>query len=342
MLTIKQDQSFVVDSFEEQDAKGIANLFLAVYGREYPIKTFYHPGRIIRENANGNVHSVVARTPNGDIVAHGALYRSSPYSDQLYEIGQMLVLPDYRTTFAAYKINAYLGSEQLEKIRPTGIFGEAVCHHVITQKCSTLIDMKDVALELDLMPGATYSREIGTGGRVSCLIQFKPCRDVLRTVYIPPCYQDQIRFILHDLGLERELSDAQEPFPQRSKSIIRRKFFAHAGVGRFNVVSSGNDFPKSVAELEKMGAERGTRVLQYFISLGEPWCGAAVNILQGRGYSFGGYLPQWFETDGLLMQKTQGVPDPSAVQLYTDKAREILRMVLEDRERAAAGIAGSL
>ena len=36
-LTIKQDQSFVVDSFEEQDAKGIANLFLAVYGREYPI-----------------------------------------------------------------------------------------------------------------------------------------------------------------------------------------------------------------------------------------------------------------------------------------------------------------
>lgn len=331
---VEPDQCFVVDSFREDDAAGIANLFRAVYGKDYPIKTFYHPERIIRENAGGAVHSVVARTPAGDVVAHGALYRSSPWYDRLYEIGQMLVLPDYRTSFAAFKINDYLGGELLEKIRPAGIFGEAVCHHVITQKCSTLIEMRDVALELDLMPGATYLKETGEGGRVSCLIQFKRCSDVSRLVYIPHWYGEQIRFILHDLGLERELSAGLEPFPPRSKSVIRRKFFSHAGVGRFNVVSSGADFSRRVAELEAMGARRGVQVSQFFVSLGEPWCGAAVEILRSRGYFFGGYVPQWFDTDGILMQKTRTEPDPASIHLYTDKAGEILRMVLADRERA--------
>jgi hypothetical protein len=246
----------------------------------------------------------------------------------------MLVLPDYRTTFAAFKINAYLGGELLEKVRPAGIFGEAVCHHVITQKSSTLIEMKDVALELDLMPGATYFKEKGSGGRVSCLIQYKSCRDVPRTVHIPTCYREQIRFILNDLALERELSASLEPFPQRSKSVIRRKYFSHAGVGRFNVVSSGGDFSRRVAELERMGAMRGAQVLQCFVSLGEPWCGAAVDILRSRGYFFGGYVPRWFDTDGILMQKIETIPDPGSIQLYTDKAAEILRMVLADRERA--------
>ena len=335
--SVKPDQTFVVDLFDDKDAKGITNLFHVVYGTEYPIKTFYHPERIIRENANGNIHSVVARTPTGDIVAHGALYRSSPYYDGLYEIGQMLVLPDYRTSFAAFKINAYLGDELLGKIRPAGIFGEAVCHHVITQKCSTLIDMKDVALELDLMPGATYHKETGAGARVSCLIQFKPCIDVPHQIHIPECYENQIRFILNDLGVEREFSNSAEPFPHRSKSVIRRKFFAHAGVGRFNVVSPGSDFSRTVAKLEKMGAARGTQVLQYFVNLGEPCCGTAVDILRSRGYFFGGYVPRWFNTDGILMQKITTTPETESIRLYTDKAREILQIVLADREQTESG-----
>ena len=335
-VSIEPYQKFVIDSFKAEDARGISNLFLSVYGSGYPIKTFYHPDRIIRENANGTIHSVVTRTASGDIVGHGALYRSSPWYNQLYEIGQMLVLPDYRTTFAAYKMNEYLGGELLSRVAPAGIFGEAVCHHVITQKSSVLINMKDVALELDLMPGATYAKEHGTGSRVSCLIQFKLCSGGAQKVYIPACYREQVNFILHDLGLDRSLCEASEPFPHSSKSVIRRKFFAHAGVGRFNVVSSGADFGRKVTELERIGAERGAVILQFFVSMGEPWSCEAVSVLRNRGYFFGGYLPQWFDTDGILMQKGDSNPDPTSILLYTDKAREILRLVLEDRERTLA------
>ncbi len=335
-VAVEPDQKFIVDSFRKEDAVGIANLFLSVYGTEYPIKTFYYPDRIIRENSNGNVFSVVARTVSGDIVAHGALYRSSPYFSDLYEIGQMLVLPEYRTTFAAYKINEYLGGPLLEKVRPAGLFGEAVCHHVITQKSSVLIGMKDVAMELDLMPGETYFKEEGGGGRVSCLIQFRPFRDEVRQVFIPSPYREQISFILDDLELKRDFSEASGAYPKGSKSVIRRKFFPYARVGRFNVVNSGADFIRKAAELEKMGDLQETQVLQFFVSLGDPWCGATVEALRDRGYYFGGYLPCWFDTDGILMQKTVTVPDPGAINLYTDKAKDILRMVLADRERAAS------
>src|SRR5512136_123848 len=91
-LPVDPGQSFEVDTFRPEDAVGVASLFYSVYGAEYPFETYYIPERLIAENANGNIYSVVARTAKGDIIGHGAIYRSSPPNPTLYEIGQYLVL----------------------------------------------------------------------------------------------------------------------------------------------------------------------------------------------------------------------------------------------------------
>ncbi|MHC1726031.1 MAG: hypothetical protein AB9866_08515 [Syntrophobacteraceae bacterium] len=153
------DHEIPIDAGQSFQIAGIANLFYSIYGPEYPFDTCYIPDAIIEENRNGNIHSVIARTPAGDIVAHGALYRSSPPYGNLYEIDQYIVLKNYRETFAAYKINQYIAETLLEHVRPAGILGEAVCNHVTTQKCSARIGMKDTALEVDLMPAEVYEKE---------------------------------------------------------------------------------------------------------------------------------------------------------------------------------------
>lgn len=328
------DQPFIVDAFQPGDAKGMVNLFLTVYGKDYPIKTFYYRDKIIRENSLGNIYSVVARTPSGDIVGHGALFRSSPWSQNLFEIGQMLILPSYRTTFAAFKIHQYLSEDLILKILPDGIFGEAVCNHITTQKVSSLIDMKDVAIELDLMPVSAYVKEKSAPGRVSCLIQFKGIKNDAQEIFIPRMYREQADFILQDLHLKRKISESSTSMPLNSKSNIHRKFFSHAGVGRFNVVSTGRDFGRKLAELERLGSRKGMQVMQFFINLAEPWSGEAIEILTNKGYFLGGLAPQWFVTDGLLLQKIHTPPDVQFIKLHTPKARSLLEMILTDKKRA--------
>jgi len=335
-IVVEPGQEFTVDRFRPEDARGIAHLFFSEYGAGYPVETYYFPERIIEENRNGNLYSVMARTPRGDIVGHMALYRSSPPYPKLYEIGQGIVLPSYRTTFAAYKINRYIGETLAEEVRPDGIFGEAVCHITATQKSSALIGMKPVALEIDLMPAEAYDKAQCASSRVSCVVLFRSFNDRPREVFIPPVYGREIEFILEDLDLERTLTSSREEIPRDTESHISVRFFPDAGVGRFTVLSAGWDFPGRVDHLEEQGAMNGTRIFQYFLNLAEPWAGRAVECLRERGYFLGGHVPRWFDADGLLMQKLGTVPDFAAIKLHSEKAKRIRDIVCSDRQRAGS------
>lgn len=329
-IPVESGQSFQIDRFRPEDASGIANLFYAVYGPDYPIDTFYLPERIREENQNGNIHSVVARTPRGDIIGHMALYRSSPHYAELYELGLGLILKNYRDTFAAYKITMYISETLAPYVRPAGIFGEAVCSHLAAQKSSALMGMKGVGLEVDLMPSEVYQKEMNASGRVSCLIQFGSFSDRPQEVFIPAVYREQITYILSDLNIERIITLSTETIPPDGESEVTIKFYPLAGVARANVIRAGGDFEAVVRRLEQQAAERGIVVLQFFLNLDSPRVVSAVENLRERGYFLGGYLPRWFDTDGLLMHKVYGPPHWDGIRLLDTKAGRILEMVQAD------------
>jgi hypothetical protein len=326
-------QKYEVDRFRPEDATGVANLFVSTYGLDYPIETYYIPERIIEENRKRNILTVVARTPKGDIVAQGALYRSSPPYPNLYEVGLFIVLKDYRGSLAAYKIKKYI----MENLAPgAGIdemFGEGVTNHIVTQKLGASFGMKYTALEVDLMPASAYEKEESASGRVSCIVGVRSYRDRPQEVYIPGAYREQIDFILSDCPISRTTILSTDAIPPDAPGETDVKFFSDAGVGRANVSRVGTDFESFVEQLDRDAREQGIVALQLFLNLDVPWIGAAVDMLREKGYFLGGYLPRWFDSDGLLMQKLQTTPDFDSINLYTDKAKTIREMVQADWRR---------
>jgi hypothetical protein len=332
---VESGQKYQIDRFRPEDAPGIANLFFAIYGPHYPFDTYYIPERLREENHNGNMYSVVAGTPAGDIVGHIALYRSSPPCQELYEVGQGLVLKNYRHTFIAYRLFQYVFETLGPGVRPAGIFGEAVCNHVASQKAAARFGMKDVALEVDLMPGEVYKKEMDLPGRVSCLIQFRSFHDRPHEVFIPEVYRAQIASILSDLEISRVITPVTAAIPADGNCEAVVKFFGYAGVARVNVIRGGTDFERVVARVEQQAAAQDIVVLQFFLNLDSPWVGSAVEHLRGRGYFLGGYVPRWFDADGLLMYKVCGPPPHwDGIQLFDPKAGRILEMVQADWEAA--------
>ncbi|MEI8356051.1 MAG: hypothetical protein WCG31_08195, partial [Deltaproteobacteria bacterium] len=163
--TVQEGEAYRVGYLEPSDGPGVARLFYAVYGDGYPIDTYYIPERLAEENRRGTIRSVVARTAHGDVVAHVALYRSSPPNPNLYEFGVGLTLPPYRSTTAFFRVTQLL----IELVGDDGIdgfFGEAVCNHIVTQKLSRHVQAVETALEPALMPAETYAAERSASGRV--------------------------------------------------------------------------------------------------------------------------------------------------------------------------------
>ena len=327
---IPDGQEYSAGYFEPSDGPGVARLFYAVYGDGYPIDTYYIPERLAEENRRRNIHSVVARAASGDVVSHVALYRGAAPNPNLYEYGVGLTLPGYRSTLAFFRTNELLlklaGREGID-----GFFGEAVCNHVTTQKLSRHARALETAVEPALMPAEAYEAEQSAAGRVGCLVFFRVDRDGHRPLYLPAPYVNEVKWILDGLNLDRELLAPHADLPDTGAEMEVKRF-DYAGVARCSITAPGKDLADRLDALERELREDGYALCQFFIDLGKPWSGGAVELLRKHGCTLGGLLPIWFGDDGLLMQKHFVGPDFDGMKIHSARGRDLVEMIRKDWE----------
>lgn len=289
------------------------------------------PERLIKENAARQTISNVARTPQGDIVGHSALYQSAPYPG-LYESGATLTAPNCRGGVLGVR----LIESSLKKVAPLcgidTVFGEAVCNHLTMQKISAMMKFVPCALEVDLMPAEAYTAEESASGRVATLMCFDILTPQPQTIQVPTAYAEMVHFIYGGIKHECRFISSSGELPADKKTRVETQIFDFARVARFAVQDAGADFAAVFDQEENAARQQGTLVHQVWLQLSWPWVGRAVDLLRSRGYFLGGILPRWLDVDGLLMQKIFGPPHWEGIQVFGARAGRILEMVRTDWE----------
>ncbi|MFH1152827.1 MAG: hypothetical protein V1793_03335 [Pseudomonadota bacterium] len=329
---IEPGQEWTVELFQPEDAPGVTSLFRDVYGDGYPVRTYLDEDLLIRENTAGRVISSVARTTRGDIVGHNALFNSAPYP-KTFESGAGLVHRDYR---GGHGIFTRMVSHGLDMGRQSGVeqaFGEPVCNHPFSQRLCHSQGFVTRAVEVNLMPAAAYTREASAAGRVTTLLDFctlipKPC-----DVYVPKAYEALFPVFYETMDDQRRFLPSEHPLPSGVNTRLSTQTFSFAQVARVAVTEPGHDFSQAIRAEEERLLTNGIRVIQAWLPTGLSWVGQAVDILRARGYFFGGVLPRWFDTDGLLMEKVLDVPDWQSMLVHFDRGRELAALVRTDWER---------
>lgn len=329
-----EGEPFTVDFYQPEDGYGVARLMYSVYGDGYPIDTYYIPEQLTEENRAGRIRSVVARTDSGQVVCHESFYRSSSPNPELYELGMGLTLPAYRGSLAFARCTSLLIS-LVENGTIKAIYGEAVCNHIITQKMSGPVKFIETALEVDLMPATAYTKEQASDGRVSCLMYFRIGQDQRRPLCLPDCYAEQIKFMMKGVSIDRELIQPSSEL-RCDVSELEVEQFDGPGVCRCNINRPGNDLKERLAALEQEICSKNYALLQCFVPLGTADAAASVAVLRSAGFFLGGFLPAWFEGDGLLMQKLYVEPGFDSIKLYSERAKTIMEMVRADWKRSKA------
>lgn len=325
---------FEVGLFRSEDAEGVAQLFRSVHGDDYPIKIFYDPPKLIRANQEGDYYSIVARSAGGEIIGIHNLFRSAPSRD-VYEWGVGLVLKEWRSIGVSAAIERSMIESVVPEIGMHTVFGEPVTIHLQMQKHSENYGFQPTALEVGLMPGEAYSGEGVISNRVSTLSSFRVYRNIPQKIFLPVTYNEAIRFMYGELSSGRTFLESTEPIPLGAVSQANMELFDFAKVARIAFHETGSDFAERISDLESEAVENGSVVIQVWVKLTSPWIGMTVDILQARGFFLGGVLPQWFDDDGLLMQKLLFSPDFESIQLYSDRALRIRDLVKSDWQRSS-------
>ncbi len=327
-------EAIQIDLFRPEDAPGVARLFREVYGEGYPIRAYYDPARLIAENAAGRILSNVARTPDGQVVAHNALVLLDAGA-RLYENAAGAVLPAFRGQGIFFQVMEHSIREVARAFAVEEILGEPVCNHLQIQKMCLKLDYRETGLEVELMPAAAYSAKRSARGRVSVLLGYFRHRPMPQRVHLPPVYGEALGYLYSGLGLERAFAEAaEEALPVAGESLGGLELFDFAQVARIAVERIGADFEAFLARQEGRAAEKATEVFQLWLPLASPSVAAAAQILRRRGYFIGGLLPGGAGGDRLLMQKVRGETDWEGIALYSERARQIAEIVRSDQQRA--------
>ena len=330
---IKSGQPWEIRRFAPSDAEGVARLFRSVYGAGYPMRTYVEPERLIAENAALRTISSVAATLGGDIVGHNALFNSAPHRGT-YETGAGVVHAAYRGGKGIFTRMVAHGLEIADTLPGVdAVFGEPVCNHTFSQRMCFKLGLVSCALEVDLMPATAYAKEASATGRVAAFLDFKTFRSRPHTVYLPEPYAGELRFFYDDLDDARDFHVSTDRIPATVDTVMQYDIFDFAAVARIAIPTAGIDFSAQMDALEKKLQQKNVIVRQVWLNLANPWVGEAVEILQSRAFFFGGLLPRWFDTDGMLMQKIGQRPAWEEIRTHTDRAAKMLEKIRSDWER---------
>lgn len=331
------DGDYKIDLFKPDDAPGVAQLFSAVYGDGYPVKIVYNPEQLVAAFQNNEYIPVLARTPDNRIVGFTSLYRSAPHKG-VYEAGLSLVLPEYRNTLIYG-----LMSRRIKKTAPAVpgldvIFVEAVCNHTLAQEAGIVFKQIETAIEIDLMPVEAYERENAAPGRVSTSAMFGTIVPKPHVVYVSEDYEEYFHYVYDGFDDSRTVTSSTNGLPSAEVTELATQVFDFAQLARVTVHRVGADFETVFnAEENRIGNMHCT-IIQVWLKLTWPWIGEVIGILRNRGFFLGGILPRWFDEDGFLLQKVCGRPNWEGINLYSDRAKQILRFIKNDWERTRTDI----
>jgi len=330
------ERDYKIDLFKPSDAAGVVKLFTEVYGDGYPVKIVYNPEQLVTGFQTGEYIPILARTQDDRIVGYTSLYRSAPYRG-LYETGQTLVLPDYRKTPVAGLLFRYT-----IRLVPTipdinALFCEGVCNHTHVQRAGVMFKHIETAFEIDLMPAEAYEMEQAASGRVSTVYMFRTFVQKPHAVYVPEVYENYSRYAFNGFDDSRTINVSMGGLPSGGSTEIATQVFDFAQLARLTVSEVAVDFEAAFETEEKRIMDMHCTVIQVWLKLSWPWISAVVNILRNKGFFLGGILPRWFDEDGFLMQKVLTRPNWEGINLYTDRAAQILRFIKDDWERTQTG-----
>lgn len=334
---MQTESEWVIDMFRPEDSEEVVSLYREIYGEHFPFKAVYQADWHIEQARNGDSYRIVARMPGGRLAGTGALFRSVPTNPELYEGGGLLVREEYRTQNLSLPMIEFMNGTLPEKYHLKQTWGEAVCNHLVSQQIAIKSGSIACALEVDMMPEEAYSnlseRGQNTNSRVSSLVVFQAYCPDQQVVYLPLAYQDVLKELYIPFDFERTFlrKGNGKGVELNTQAIINT--MPDAGMSRIIVTHIGVDFAAWLESTDKELIENAITVVQVIVPLNTPVVDLAVESLHKAGYWLGGLLPRWYGHDGLMMQKTQHIPDFSKIKVYSKPGKAVFQMVKEDYEQ---------
>ncbi len=336
-----QEQNFVpnpedieIRPFKEADAIRISQAIYKTYGYTYPNEDLYYPKRIIEQNNNGELISIVSfDTKRGEVVGHYALERVT--DSAIAESGQAVVAPKYRGFNLMEKMRIQL--EQLAKeLLLDGIMSQPVTTHIYSQKANARFASSPCGFSFGLVPKKLSFRKIhqSLSQRESCLTYFKILKNRPHKVFIPKKHKEIIQSIYKNMELNYEPGNTNYA-THSHQGIVKSTYSPSWGIGEIKVTQLGKSNQHDIKQaLHNLLFTMKAEVIFLFIPLEDADINELVMNIEDDKFFFNGLIPSFFNAkDVIRFEYLNGSIDHSKINIYEERARKLFNYILNEKEK---------
>jgi RimJ/RimL family protein N-acetyltransferase len=286
-----------IRELHDSDAAGVAQCVYRCYGYTYVDPSMYRPATLRAWRRSGHLHSVVAVTPDGEVVGHCALTFDRP-EVAVPEAGKLVVDPRMRGHHLAERL-AELRLAVARRLGVPGIWAECVTNHPYSQKEFAALGGVETGLLLGATPAAITMQGLANdaAGRHSLLAMWtRVAAEGAATLHLPERHAALVDAMAQRAGLERTLR-TEEPAPSTAHTRLTATADASVGVGALRVTTVGADVVERVAhELDALAAY-DLAVVTVDVPLEDPGAAWAITALESLGCCFGAWMPELWRRD---------------------------------------------
>jgi len=326
--------SYCIHPIGENDAEDISKLIYRTYRYSYPKEEMYYPDKVRSFIETGKKFGVIVRTNKGEAVGYFAVIRMP--DSNIGEIGEAVVSPGHRGRgIMKMMINALIGMARERNL--SGLFGEAVTVHTISQKVNYKFGFKSTALLLGMFPP---SKIVGLKEdypqRVSVIIDFlnlKPEGE--RKIYVPEKYRKITKQIYENLGIKATFGRKRK-FQYSSRSRISLNINYPQGTALLVLKSYGKDFAERIKRKAMLLKEKELKSIYIDLPIEEPFTMEASKVLMNMGFILGGVMPLFHkEKDYLRLQYPLTNFDFSEIRVFSTMAKRLKRFIKREFNEVA-------
>ena len=324
---------FEVRPMQSHEAIEVSKCFYKSYGYSFVYRQIYYPDRIIELNEIGQMESVVAVTPDNEVIGHCALLRwdSRP---EVAEIGLAVVKPEFRGQGCLTRLTEYL-IEKAKSEKAQALFVLAATNHTYSQQVIHRFGFNDCSLLAGFGPATLSFRGLTETlpQRETYLICFRYLEKPEKfPLYPPEHHKEFIRKLYRNIGLEPQFETPAEPEPRFSEphSKLTAAHYSPSGFGWIEIEAYGADVVQAVKARLKEFCLKHIEVIQLYCNLGDPLSYYMIHEFEQLGFFFIGLKPSTTLGDALILEYFNNVTlDYDRIKLASAMGYELRSYVRE-------------
>jgi len=319
---------------ELQDIPRLIDCVQRCYGNSYPNPVMYDADKLKTAIETKQIHSVVAKLDNNQIIGHCALTFDDP-NNTAPEAGKMMVDPNFR----GHHIAELIAKKRIDIAQSLGLAGfwtECVTNHPYSQHEMIAFDAKETGLFIGDIP-PTFSMQglnNNTDTRMSLLAFYLSLKDHPHTIYSPPQHIEHIKVLVESLNMKRAIQTSSLQGSGQTK--IKTEIDALDQTANIRISHIGEDLTHSVTtELKKVEA-LNVATVYLDLPIEQEAAASAYAELEDLGFFWGSWLPNYTaHKDILRLQKIYQSVNVNEIICAREQGENVKKYVISEWQRVS-------